>query len=117
VTQSAEYIASNPYVPHWYGTSIRNIFFAVKGEAIHRELYRRFSDWHHWEIAGFVPLLQIDRATGGFQMSGSDHTLTRAALASAFQCLWQTLEALNEVLHLELHTELRCLYDQYVAIP
>ncbi len=108
-------LPANPYVPHWHGTTIKDIFSEVEGEIIHVELYRRFSDWHHWDIAGFAPLLRFDPAHG-FSMKGSDERLTATALASAFQCLWQTLKALDEIVVLGIGSELEWLRNSYVTI-
>ena len=95
---------------------MKDIFTAVKAEIVHSELYRRFSDWHHWDIAGFAPLVQFDLERGGFRMKGSNERLTATALASAFQCLWQTLKALDEIVALGIAADLQRLYDDHVTI-
>lgn len=109
-------LPANPYVPHWHGTTIKHIFAEVEGEIVHVELYRRFSNWHHWDIAGFAPVLRFDPEHGGFGMKGSDDALTATALASAFQCLWQTMNVLDEIVALGIGNELERLKDSYVAI-
>jgi hypothetical protein len=103
-------------VDKWHGATAKDIFIAVKGDIIHVELYRRFSDWHHWGIAGFAPLLRFDPERGGFHMKGSDAALTATALASALQRLWQTMKALDEIVSLGIAAVLQRLYDSYVTI-
>lgn len=83
---------------------------------MHSELYRPFSEWHHWDIVGFAPLLQFDEQGLGFRMKGHNPALTATALASAFQCLRQTLKALDETVAVGIRADLERLYDNYVAI-
>ena len=52
----------------------------------------------------------------GFHMKGSEAALTATALASAFQCLWQTMKALDEIVSLGIAAALQRLYDSYVTI-
>ena len=55
VTAQGKPLPGNPYVPYWHGAAIKDIFTEVEGEIVNVELYRRCSDWHHWDIAGFAP--------------------------------------------------------------
>jgi hypothetical protein len=113
-TSNGKALPANPYAHHWHGTSVKNIFTAVKGELVHAELYRQFSDWHHWDIAGFAPLLRLDEG-GNVHQKSQNPDLTATALASAFQCLWQTLKALDEIVSLGIGAELQQCYDSYVT--
>lgn len=108
-------LPADPYVREWHGLTAKDIFAAVRGEVIHAELYRRFSDWHHWDIAGFAPLLRLDEG-GHVVQKGHDPALTATALASAFQCVWQTLKALDEIVSLGIGAELQLLHDEYVTV-
>lgn len=49
-------------------------------------------------------------------MTGSDDALRATALASAFQCLWKTLKALDQIVALGVTAELRRFYDSYMRI-
>ena len=71
-----------------------------------RSLYRPFSEWHHRDIAEFARLLQFDEQGLGFRMKGHNPALTATALASAFQCLWQTLKTLDETVAIGIRADL-----------
>lgn len=109
-------LPANPFVRDWHGRTGKDIFDAVEGQVVHSELYRPFSEWHHWDIARFAPLLQFDDHGNGFRMKGHNPALTATGLASAFQCLWQTLKRLDEIVSVGISTELDRLYDKHVAI-
>jgi hypothetical protein len=106
----------DPYMLNWYGEKEKEIFDAVSGELAYRELYGPFSEWHHWRIGGFGFVLKFDASTHTFLAAGENPSLTATALASAWQCLWQTLKALDEIASVGIGTDLQRLYDNYVTI-
>lgn len=108
-------LPDDPYMWNWYGEKEKEIFSAVEGDLAYAELYGPFSEWHHWRIGGFGFLLKFDEPDNTFRMTGQNPSLTVTALASAWQCLWQTLVALDEIVSVGIRGDLDRLRKDYLS--
>ena len=108
-------LPDDPFLWHWYAEKEKEIFEAVGGQLAYDHLYGPFSEWHHWRIGGFGFLLKFDEQAGRFQMTPRNPQFTASALSSAFQCLWQTLQVLEQVVPGTISADLEKLRDDFVA--
>lgn len=91
------------------------MFSVVGGQLAYDELYGPFSEWHHWRVGGFGPLLKFDEQAGRFRMTPQNPHFTASALASTFQCLWQTLRVLEQVVPGTSVTDLDRVRTEFLA--
>ena len=110
-------LPDDPYAYGWYDESEKKVFQAVGGDVAYDELYGPFSEWHHWRIGGFGSLVAHDDTSGkfSFNLSGQVPAMTETALASAFQCLLQTLIALDNIVSLGIANELSDIRQRYIS--
>lgn len=110
-------LPDDPYSLNWYGEKEKEVFKAVDGQVVYDELYGPFSEWHHWRIGGFGPIVRFDESSGTFvfNLNGEVPSTTESALAGAFQCLLQTLATLDQLVSLEITTELTDMRQRYVS--
>src|SRR5574337_145776 len=104
----------DPYYKDWRtGRQIRQIFESVEGEDLYRKLYEPFSDWQHWGAGGFKKAIvpQENRIV----YSSLSATDAATALATAIQCLLQTVKFVDEYLDLGLTSKISELRDGYIA--
>lgn len=106
--------SADPYHKDWrIGRGIRQICESVGGGDLYRKLYAPFSDWQHWGAGGFGKTMvrQGDRIV----YSSLSPTDAVTALATAFQCLFQTVELVDEHLGIGLTSKISELRDGYIA--
>jgi hypothetical protein len=109
-------LPTDPYVRRWYSESESNIFRDIGGGELLEKAYGPFSEWHHWRIAGFGRVLSFDEGTATFNISTSDPSQVAAALASGFQCLWQTMQLFNKRCRLGIGTRLQRLRRDHIGM-
>jgi len=109
-------LPDDPYAKNWYGENEKDIFTAAGADRIYDEVYGPFSEWHHWRPGAFGHLLQFDEACTTFMMDTRNPSFTAMALAGGFQCLWQTMSFLENILLGRLRADLDRLYESYVEI-
>jgi hypothetical protein len=105
---------ADPYHSNWRcGQQIRHICESVEGDVLYKGPYARFSGWHHWDAEGLGQT--IDReGTQVFYSSLSERD-SISAIATAFQCLFQTAEIVNGRLALGFGPKLVELRESYLA--
>jgi hypothetical protein len=108
-------LPADPYALNWYSEKEKEVFEAVGGGVAYTELYGPFSAWHHWRIAGFGRLISYDESRRKFIVMAQDPSFTASSLATACQCLYQTLNALSNIVPTAMATDLAEWYTSYVA--
>lgn len=104
----------DPYHKDWRtGRQIRQISESVEGEDLYRKLYEPFSDWQHWGAGGLGKA--IVRQGNRIVYSSLSATDAATALATAIQCLLQTVKFVDEHLGLGLTSNISELRDGYIA--
>lgn len=104
----------DPYRNNWrLGVQLREIFESIEGADLYREIYEPFSDWHHWG-AGAVGKA-IGRQGNRVVYSSLSSTDSATALASGFQCLYQTAELTDEHLSIGLVSKISEVRNEYGA--
>ena len=108
-------LPADPYMRNWYEETERDVFDAVGGDRIYKEIYGQLSEYHHWRPGAFGRLLNFDAERTTFVFTTHDPTFTATALAGAFQCLWQTMQLLDREIRAGIASDLGSLHDRYVA--
>jgi hypothetical protein len=107
-------LPADPYRKDWRaGHQIRQICESVGAEDLYRQLYEPFSDWHHWGPGGLGAA--IHRQADRIFYSSLRPTDAATALAVGFQCLLQTVEAVDRHLDVGLAAKIADLRDRYIA--
>lgn len=109
-------LPADPYMRNWYDETERDVFDAVGGDRIYKEIYGQLSEYHHWRPGAFGRLLNFDAERTTFVFTTHDPTFTATALAGAFQCLWQTMQLLDREIRAGIASDLDNLHDRYVAL-
>ena len=111
--KDSKQLPSDPYEHNWTGKTAKEIFDAVQGQILYKNLYAPFSDWHHWNVSGIGYAIRRDE----LQVFYSTHSIQDAAtaLATGFQCLMQTAEVVNDYLEMEKETALADLKNEYIT--
>jgi hypothetical protein len=103
----------NPYYDNWTGRTVRQIFEDVGGGILYQQLYKSFSNWHHWSPGGLGTAISRDGQHVSFLISSPAETAT--ALAAGFQCLLETAEITDRHLRLGLELVIAQIRDGYIA--
>lgn len=109
-------LPDDPYTRNWYGETEKEIFSAVGADRIYDEVYGLFSEWHHWRLGAFGQLLSLDEEESTFVFSTRHPSFTAMALAGAFQCLWQTMSLLENLVVHRIRTPLDGLHASYTSM-
>lgn len=109
-------LPNDPYTRNWYGESEADLFRAVGGQVLYEQAYGPFSEWHHWRPGAFGRLLSFDHANAIFTMATTDPNQVATAVATGFQCLWQTMRVFNARCRLNLGTALQRLKRQQLSL-
>jgi hypothetical protein len=109
-----ETVPADPYYKNWrIGCQISQIFETVKGEDLYYSFYEPFSDWHHWGAGGFGKV--ISRHDDRIVYSSLSSTDAATVIATAIQCLIQTIKFVDEHLDLGLTSKISEVYDGYIT--
>lgn len=106
-------LPKDPYRKGWTKHQVRQICEEVKGELLYLRLYRPFSDYHHWNPGGLGGT--IKRQKNQVVYSSGSPQVTATALATAFQCLLQTVEVVDKHLELGVAGRVAELRDGFIA--
>jgi Family of unknown function (DUF5677) len=109
-------LQQDPYVRNWYGEREADIFRDVGGALLYESAYGPFSEWHHWRPGAFGRLLSYDEKTSTFIMTTADPNQVAMALATGFQCLWQTMRLFNTRCRLGIGRDLQDLRRKHIAL-
>ena len=109
-------LPKDPYTKNWYGEREAAIFRDVGGQVLLEGAYSPFSEWHHWRPGAFGRLLSFDKQTSTFAMTTADPNQVAMALATGFQCLWQTMRLLNSRCRLRIGRDLIDLRRRQLAL-
>jgi len=109
-------LPQDPYVRNWYGEKEADIFRDVGGALLYKDVYGPFSEWHHWRPGAFGRLVSYDENTSTFDITTTDPNQVAMALATGFQCLWQTMRLFNTRCHLGIGRSLRVLRRKQLAL-
>jgi len=91
-------LPDDPYIRTWHGTSLKDIFEAVRGQALYQWPYREFAAWHHW---GPDALGQALRRRGRrLHYSPQRRRYDAGVLVVAFQCVYETAQVVDQQLAL-----------------
>lgn len=106
-------LQDDPYYSNWTGSSIREICKCVGLDDLYLEIYKPFSDWHHWSPGGLgAAMKHYENRVIYLPMSHSD---LATSLAVGFQCLIKTLEIINNHLKLNMTSMIADLKERYIA--
>lgn len=100
----------------WYGEREVEIFRDVGGQLLFERAYGPFSEWHHWRPAAFARQLSFDEAARRFTITTSNPNEVARAFATAFQCLWQTMQLFNTRFHCDMGRDLQRLKKEQLAL-
>jgi len=106
----------DPYAKNWYSEREADIFRDVGGTTLLEKAYGPFSEWHHWRIGAFGRLLSFDESISTFTIATSDPNQVAMAVATGFQCLWQTMRLFNARCRLSMGRDLQRLRKQQIAL-
>lgn len=109
-------LPKDPYTKNWYGERETDIFRDVGGTILLEGAYVPFSEWHHWRPGAFGRLLSFDESTSTFSMTTSDPSQLAMALATGFQCLWQTMQVFNARCRLGIGRDLQRLRRRQLSL-
>lgn len=109
-------LPQDPYARNWYGEREVDIFRDVGGALLYEGAYGPFSEWHHWRPGAFGRLLSYDENTSTFIMTTADANQVAMALATGFQCLWQTMRLFNKRCRLGIGRDLQELRRKQIAL-
>jgi hypothetical protein len=109
-------LPKDPYAKNWYGERETDIFRDVGGTTLLEGAYAPFSEWHHWRPGAFGRLLSFDESTATFSMTTSDPNQLAMALATGFQCLWQTIQLFNARCRLGIGHDLQRLRRRQLTL-
>ena len=109
-------LPKDPYTKNWYGERETDILRDVAGTPLLEGVYAPFSEWHHWRPGAFGRLLSLDESTSTFSMTPSDPNQLATALATGFQCLWQTLQLFNARCRLGIGHDLQQLRRKQLTL-
>lgn len=109
-------LRNDPYAKNWYGERETDIFRNVGGATLLEGAYGPFSEWHHWRPGAFGRLLSFEESSSTFNMRTSDPNQVAMALATGFQCLWQTMRLFNMRCHLGMGRDLQRLRRRQIAL-
>jgi len=103
----------DPYHRDWKcGMQIKQICDCVNAGDLYQEVYKSFSEWHHWDTAGIGEALSWNNNKVTFSsLSPSNSAM---ALAVGFQCLIQTIELTNNHLSLARELQIAIIGDGYI---
>ena len=107
-----EPLPADPYVKRWYRPQLKQIFEAVKGEALYEGPYHLASEWHHWSPGGLV--FAMEYSEDSMSYSSGSPVLRLTALANAFQCLAETSMFVATHFDLPRASELVALTNDYI---
>ena len=102
----------DPFHSNWTGMSVDQVFAAVGADELY-VVYKSFSDWQHWSLGGI-----------GRSLSSTDDGMNYAAyrtgwdlpaLAITFQCLWETVQLVNDHIGLSHGPHLQQLHEGWVS--
>ena len=109
-------LPKDPYAKNWYSEREADIFRDVGGATLLEGAYGSFSEWHHWRIRAFGRLLSFDESISTLTIATSDPSQVAMAVATGFQCLWQTMRLFNARCRLGMGQDLRRLRKQQIAL-
>ena len=108
-------LPDDPYHKNWRrGQTIKDICAAVNATELYDKLYAPYSDWHHWNVAGFAEVIHRD----GPQVRYASLTPRVAAevVAVAFQCLIETLQYFDRAFGSRHGPAISEIRDEYLAL-
>ncbi len=115
--QKGEELSNDPYCKNWTGHTGSYIFTQVEdkelGKVLYHNFYKPYSRWHHWCPGGLGTA--IARYENRSIFSPESPQETAKALVVSFQCLFQTLEVVNEYLKLGISQRLNKLLKEFEA--
>lgn len=109
-------LPKDPYTKNWYGEREKDIFLDVGGTTLYEGAYAPFSEWHHWRPGAFGRLLSFDDSAATFTLRTSDPNQLFKALATGFQCLWQTMQLFNARCRLGIGNDLQRLRRKQLTL-
>ena len=102
------------YHKNWFGgRSLKDLFDEVQLPTLYDQPYRRFSEWHHWDLAGLARLMSWDES--GTQVTAVTKHPSPGAFAVGIQCLLQTAALVENHMPMGLDEALSAFHDGYVA--
>ena len=101
----------DPFYPNWTCTGVDRISTAVRGETLYA-VYKSFSDWQHWSMGGIGRALAP--SSDGMHYLPHSTGWELAALALAFQCLWEVADFVNSHLNMGVGHNLQRTYEQWL---
>jgi len=102
----------DPYIVNWTGMSVWALFHEVRGDVLYEQIYRLFSDWHHWGPGGIGSRIARTESTVAYGPLAENELGT--VLVAAFQSLFQSLQVLNSHLELGLEKQLALLESRFL---
>jgi hypothetical protein len=106
----------DPYCRIWTGHErYSELFDQMRGKIWRLGTYSALSAWHHWEPEGFGEAIEWNRQTNECNYREPSARAGAEALSTAFACLTQTLEVLNQHFQLGLDAKIKALKDDYSA--
>lgn len=111
-TRTGALLRGDPYVPTWYGRTVRDIFTEVQGERLHQHVYDEASRWLHWSPRGLAAALRQEGDHVRYVSPAPEWAAT--ALAGGFQALLESTMLLDSHLRLGFGQRLSALRDEYI---
>lgn len=106
----------DPYTKNWYTERETEIFREIGGMTLFEGSYALFSEWHHWRPGAFGRVLSFDENNSTFRITTSDPIQLAMALATGFQCLWQTMKIFNSRCRLRIGHDLNRLRKSQLTL-
>lgn len=88
----------DPYRNRWIDQNVYEICKDVEGDLLYEKIYREISQWIHWTVKGMSPAIHLKDMDFSYINTSADIGAT--ALASGFQCLFESAKLLD--FHLKL---------------
>jgi hypothetical protein len=102
----------NLYRSKWIDQNVYERCREVKGDLLYEKIYREASQWIHWTVKGMSPAIRRDGLTFRYYANTSVD-MGATALASGFQCLFESAKLLNTHLKLEYNDKLNDIITEY----